>query len=147
VIDGVIITPLKQIHDERGAVYHMLRSDSPNFVNFGELYFSVVNPGIAKGWNRHKKMITNLSVIKGKLALVLVDLRSGSSTEGEVQEIILGSDPDIYQLVTVPNMIWTGSKCLSDEPAILANCASIPHDPEEAEKLFLKNSVIPYDWS
>ena len=42
MIDGVIISPLKQILDERGKVMHMLRGDSEGFVGFGEIYFSVI---------------------------------------------------------------------------------------------------------
>ena len=146
MIDGVIITPLKQIHDERGAVYHMLRSDAPHYHGFGELYFSLVNPGVIKGWKRHQEMVLNLSVAKGKLRLVLVDQRPGSVTEGQVQEITLGEEPDDYKLVTVPTMVWSGSKCLSDTPAIMANCASIPHDPVEVEHLMLDDPAISYQW-
>ena len=39
-IDGVIITELRQINDERGAVLHMLRCDAPEFSRFGECYIS-----------------------------------------------------------------------------------------------------------
>ena len=38
MIEGVIITPLKQIEDERGKVMHMLREDSKVFERFGEIY-------------------------------------------------------------------------------------------------------------
>ena len=34
MIDGVVITPLRQIPDERGKVMHMLRADAPHFVAF-----------------------------------------------------------------------------------------------------------------
>jgi dTDP-4-dehydrorhamnose 3,5-epimerase len=30
--------------------------------------------------------------------------------------------------------------------AMVANCASIPHDPEEIERLDPFDSSIPYDW-
>jgi len=43
-IDDVLITDLRQIGDERGAVLHMLRCDAPEFVRFGECYFSEVLP-------------------------------------------------------------------------------------------------------
>ena len=36
MIEGIIITPLKKIKDERGAVMHMMRKDSGIFKNFGE---------------------------------------------------------------------------------------------------------------
>ena len=40
MIDGIKITPLKQIRDNRGKIMHMLRSDSSIFKGFGEIYFS-----------------------------------------------------------------------------------------------------------
>ena len=36
-IDGVRVTPLARIADERGAVLRMLRSDDPHFSRFGEI--------------------------------------------------------------------------------------------------------------
>ena len=38
MIEGVKITKLKQIVDERGKIMHMLRNDSPLFENFGEIW-------------------------------------------------------------------------------------------------------------
>ena len=35
-IAGVHVVPLRRICDERGAIFHMLRSDSPLFERFGE---------------------------------------------------------------------------------------------------------------
>ena len=37
MIDGVVITPLRQIVDERGKVMHMLRRDAQHFSGFGEI--------------------------------------------------------------------------------------------------------------
>ena len=59
MIEGVIITPLKQIEDERGKVMHMLREDSKVFERFGEIYFSFTNPQSIKAWHMHKKMTLN----------------------------------------------------------------------------------------
>ena len=42
MIDGVIITPLKRIGDERGMVLHMLRRDWDIFEDFGEVYFCMM---------------------------------------------------------------------------------------------------------
>ena len=55
-IEGVVVQQLKQIADDRGAVLHMLRCDSPLFENFGEVYFSEINPEIIKAWKLHKKL-------------------------------------------------------------------------------------------
>ena len=144
MIDGVTITPLKQILDERGKVMHMLRSTDPHFVSFGEIYFSCVYPGAIKGWHIHKKMILNYAVPYGKIKFVLYDDREGSPTRKELQEIFLG--PDKYCLVSVPPMVWNGFKGLGTEIAIIANCASIPHDPDEIQRLGPFDPSIPYTW-
>lgn len=145
MIEGVTITPLKQIHDERGKVMHMLRADSPVFESFGEIYFSTVWPNVIKGWHIHRKMILNYAVPHGHIKLVLYDDRPDSPTKGEIQELILG--PDCYNLVTVPPLVWNGFKGIGTEAAIVANCASIPHDPDEIDRLDPFDPSIPYDWS
>ncbi len=145
MIDGVKIIPLKQIADERGKVLHMMRDDSDGFVGFGEIYFSSVYPGAIKGWHIHKRMTLNYSVPHGNIKFVLYDDRPESLTKGEVQEIFLG--PDNYCRVTVPPMIWNGFKGIGAETAIVANCASIVHDPDEIDRRDPFDSYIPYDWS
>lgn len=144
MIDGVRISPLRQIPDERGRVMHMLRSDSDAFIGFGEIYFSCVYPGVVKAWHIHKRMTLNYAVPHGNIKLVLYDDREGSHTRGEVQEIFLG--PDNYCLVTIPPMVWNGFKGIGIEMAIVANCSSIPHDPTEIERLDPSDHSIPYSW-
>ena len=145
MIDGVIINSLKQIPDERGKVMHMLRDDSEGFAGFGEIYFSCVYPEAIKGWHIHKKMTLNYAVPQGAIKFVLYDDRSESPTKGEVQEFFLG--PENYYLVTVPPMIWTGFKGIGTVTAIVANCASIAHDPDEIDRRDPFDPYIPYDWS
>ncbi len=146
MIEGVKVTPLKQFFDERGKVMHMLRSDDPHFKQFGEIYFSCIYPGVVKAWHIHKRMTLNYAVPHGHIKFVLYDDRSDSSTKGEIQEFFLG--PDNYFLVTVPPMVWNGFKCFGSgsEMAILANCASIPHDPTQVSRRDPIDTSIPYDW-
>src|SRR5262249_30512202 len=54
-IEGVRVVPLARIPDERGTVLHMLKASDPHFLRFGEIYFSMVYPGIVKGWHRHQE--------------------------------------------------------------------------------------------
>ncbi len=144
MIEGVKVTPLRQILDGRGKIMHMLRSDSAIFQEFGEIYFSCVYPGAIKSWHIHKRMTLNYAVPHGNIKFVLYDDRPDSPTKGEVQELFLG--PDNYLLVTVPPMIWNGFKGTGTGMAIVANCASIPHDPEEIDRLDPFDPSIPYDW-
>ena len=144
MIDGVLIKPLKQISDERGKIMHMLRNDDPHYDQFGEIYFSVVNPNVIKGWHLHTKMTLNYAGILGMIKLVLYDGRDDSSTKGELNELFIGEDN--YVLVKVPPGIYNGFKGIGIKPAIIANCSSIPHDPEEIKRLDPFTNSIPYNW-
>jgi dTDP-4-dehydrorhamnose 3,5-epimerase len=144
-IAGVRITPLRRIADERGMVLHMLRSDQPHFQRFGEIYFSAVYPGAIKGWHLHREMTLNYAVPVGMIKLVLYDDRPESPTRGQVMELFLGETN--YCLVTVPPHVWNGFKGIGDKMALVANCATIPHDPGEIERLDPFSDRIPYDWS
>jgi dTDP-4-dehydrorhamnose 3,5-epimerase len=144
-IEGVVLKPLKKIPDERGCIYHMLRCDDDLFEKFGEIYFSLVYPGVIKGWHIHKKMTLNYAVVQGIVKLVLYDDREGSSTKGNLIELFLGEEN--YCLVKVPPGIWNGFKGVGNNPALVANCATIPHDPSEIERLDPFSKKIPYDWS
>lgn len=144
MIEGVQITKLDIIPDERGMILKMLRNDDPIFQAFGEIYFSTIYPGVVKGWHIHKKMTLNYAVISGAIKLVLYDDREGSPTKGEVQEIFLGREN--YKLVSIPPMVWNGFKGIGTESAIVANCSDIPHDPEEIARVDPFENDIPYDW-
>jgi len=144
MIDGVLLTPLRQVFDERGKVMHMLREDSPVFSRFGEIYFSCTHPGVVKAWHLHKEMTLNYAVIFGEIKFVLFDDRTESPTRGEVQELFIS--PENYMLVTVPPLIWKGLKSVVAQTAIVANCATLPHRQDEIERLPAFDVSIPYDW-
>jgi dTDP-4-dehydrorhamnose 3,5-epimerase len=145
MIDGVQIQPLKRIEDERGAVMHMLRSDQPHFEKFGEVYFSMVKPGVIKGWKLHKEISQNMAVPEGKIRLVIYDPRKTSPTFGQIQAIDFGTDN--YCLVQMPPNVWYAFQAISSTHAIIANCTTAPHRPEESETLPLGTEVIPYSWN
>jgi dTDP-4-dehydrorhamnose 3,5-epimerase len=145
MIDGVQIIPLKMFPDERGAVLHMLKRTDPHFKEFGEIYFSTSFPGVVKGWHLHEKMTLNYACVVGNVKLVLYDDRPTSPTKGRIQEIFLGERH--YVLVIVPPGIWNGYKNIDVKEAVIANCASIPHDPTEIRRAFPHGSPIPYDWT
>jgi dTDP-4-dehydrorhamnose 3,5-epimerase len=144
MIQDVVVTPLRQIADERGKIMHMLRSDSPAFAGFGEIYFSCVFAGAVKAWHLHKRMVRNYAVPHGRIKLVLYDDRAESATRGEIQEIFVGEED--YCLVTIPPRIWSGFQGLGSTMSIVASCASLPHDPAEGERLDPSHGSIPYVW-
>lgn len=144
MIRGVSVRPLARIPDERGMVMRMLRRDDPGFEKFGEIYFSVVYPGAIKGWHLHRRMTLNYAVISGMIKLVLYDDRPDSSTRGELMELFAGEQQ--YVLITIPPLVWNGFKGIGAAPAIVANCATEPHDPAEIERMDPFSPAIPYHW-
>jgi len=144
MIDGVIVTPLKQFFDERGKVMHMLREDAPHFSRFGEIYFSCTYPGAVKAWHLHKSMTLNYAVVHGSIKCVLYDDRPESPTRGVVEEYFMS--PENYFLLTVPPLVWNGWKGIGQSASIVANCATMPHDPDEIMRIPPDDESIPYDW-
>ncbi|PKP60227.1 MAG: dTDP-4-dehydrorhamnose 3,5-epimerase [Candidatus Altiarchaeales archaeon HGW-Altiarchaeales-2] len=144
-IDGVVIKPLKKIVDERGCVMHMLRMDDQLFEHFGEIYFSTAYPGVIKGWHLHKKMTLNYAVVSGMIKMVLYDDRQDSKTKGELLEVFIGEDN--YCLLKIPPLIWNGFKVVGTKPAIVANCATMPHEAGEIIRMDpINNDKIIYKW-
>ncbi|MBI4843567.1 MAG: dTDP-4-dehydrorhamnose 3,5-epimerase family protein [Nitrospirae bacterium] len=144
MIDGVLLKPLKVFSDERGSVMHMLRSDDSFFQKFGEVYFSTVNPGHIKGWKKHLKMTQYFAVPSGNVKFVIYDDREGSPTKGDIQEAVIGADN--YQLLRLPPLLWYAFAALGESPSLIANCADLPHDPEEAVNIPLTDKRIPYNF-
>lgn len=144
-IDGVELSELRRIPDERGAIFHMLRADEASFESFGEIYFSLVYPGVVKGWHVHKRMTLNYAVPIGTVKLVCFDDRPNSPTCGALQEVYMGEFN--YVRVKIPPLVWNGFKGVGCQPALMANCATEPHDPAEIERKDPFTQDIPYDWS
>jgi dTDP-4-dehydrorhamnose 3,5-epimerase len=145
VVEGVQILPLRRIPDERGTIYHMLKSTDPHFRKFGEIYFTTIYSGVVKAWHKHADMTLNYACIFGRAKVVLYDDRETSPTRGSVTEIFIG--PDSYLLVSIPPGIWTGMKGMSDPYAIVANCCTHPHDPSRTSRADPFVNHIPYDWA
>ncbi len=145
LIDGLMLTSLRQIHDERGAVFHFLKSESVNFRHFGESYFSKINEGVVKGWKLHFRAFQNMCVPVGRIKFVVYDVRRDSQTFGMINEIIL-DDSVNYHLLSLPSNIWYSFRAIDCDFALLANISSELHDINECIQLPLENDVIEYRW-
>ena len=130
---GLKLVPLSQINDVRGSVLHMLRSDSEHFQEFGEIYFSEINPKPKKTWKKHIKMRQNFTVPVGKVLFKFYDDRKNSKSYGVKEKILIGR-PDNYNLLIVPPLVWYSFENIHEGFSLIANCSSIPHDPTETLK-------------
>ena len=143
-IENVVVTPLRKIPDERGTIFHMLRSDSPNFEKFGEVYFSTAYPGVIKGWHEHTLQTQNYAVISGMIKLVLFDNRETSPTYGNLMELFIGDEN--YCLVKIPPGVINGYKSIGTEKCIVANCSTLPHQPGEMIRHDPFGDLVDYKW-
>lgn len=147
-IEGVTITPLKRIPDERGTIMHgVKKSELQN--EFGEVYFKKFYPGVINGWHAHEELELNYICLEGMMKLVCYDMRENSNTKGVIQEIFFGDDN--YCLVHIPAGVANAVVCLKAPYAVMCNIASKEHDPKAAEKGTRRNidphsKEIPYDW-
>src|SRR3989338_1601310 len=144
MINDVLVYPLKKICDERGMIMHMLRRSDPHFEDFGEIYFSRTYPNVVKGWHEHKVQTQFYCVIAGMIKLVLFDNRKKSPTQGRLLELFIGEHN--YQLIKIPPGVINGYKVISPYSAIIANCATVPHDPNEMKRYDPHGDKVPYQW-
>lgn len=144
MIEGVLAVPLKKIPDERGMIMHMLKCTDAHFEKFGEIYFSTAYPGVIKGWHEHTKQTQFYAVIDGMIKLVLYDNRPKSKTYKKLMEIFTGEDN--YQLVRIPPGVINGYKSIGIKTAIVANCATLPHQPDEMLRYDPHGETVPYKW-
>lgn len=147
MIDGVIVTQLKQIYHPKGDVFHAMKCMDPGFAGFGEAYFSSIASGQTKAWKRHSRMTLNLVCIVGKIHFILYDDRVKSDSFGKFMEITLSPEkPDSYLRLTVPPGVWMAFVGISSNKSVLLNLANIPHDPEEQVNIPPEESHIKFDF-
>jgi len=141
-ISGLIVTPLKIIHHQKGDIFHGIKKSEKGFAGFGEAYFTSINTGEVKGWNRHKRMTLNLIVPVGEVTFVLFDARKDSNTSGCYYNIDLSQEN--YQRLTVPPGVWLAFTGKSKSSSLILNVSDMEHDPDEVERLELDK--IHYNW-
>jgi len=135
-MDGIILTPLNQIHHPKGDIYHAIKKSDDGFDGFGEAYFSTVHKNNIKGWKKHRDMTLNLLVPIGEIEFVVYneDLKEFFSVK---------ISQNNYQRLTIKPNLWLAFKGI-DENNMLLNLTNIEHDPNESENMELTS--IQYEW-
>jgi len=144
MITGLVVAPLKVFRDQRGSVMHMLRSDSPLFSGFGEIYFSTIGHRVVKAWRCNHFATANFAVPMGSVGLVAFDDREESSTRANKLCITLNSEQ--YQLVTIPPRVWYGFIGLAHDESLIVNVLDRPYDTHATERREYPSTEIPHTW-
>jgi dTDP-4-dehydrorhamnose 3,5-epimerase len=142
LIDGVILTPLRQIRHPLGDVYHGMKKSDAGYSGFQEAYFSTINSGEIKSWKKHLQMTLNIVVPVGKIRFVLHDDRADSPTRGNFVDLTLSIDN--YSRLTIPPGIWLAFRGEGEPINLLLNISNLEHDPREMVRKDI--NTISYKW-
>jgi dTDP-4-dehydrorhamnose 3,5-epimerase len=135
-LDKIVLTPLKQIHNPKGDIYHAMKKSDNGYDGFGEAYFSTVHKDDIKGWKNHTKMTLNLVVPVGAIEFVVYNEDTKEFFNIELSQ-------ENYQRLTVKPGLWMAFRGVGEHNMLL-NLASIEHDPSEAVNMDLDE--IKYEW-
>jgi len=148
VIYGLEVYYPPVFSDDRGRVQRMCRVDDPHMGRgMQEIYFSTIYPDVVKAWHLHKEMWLRYACIFGKIRIGLYDDRLGSPTRGNSLSYLI-NHTDRYCVLCIPPLVWNGFRCAEDWPdySIVANCASIPHRPDEIVRMGVEDAPFDFDW-
>ena len=79
-IEDLVIAKKKRFSNEQGSVLHFLKASEECFCGFGEAYFSTIFQNVEKDWRLHKRAVSNVVVISGRIELIFEDPRPESSS-------------------------------------------------------------------
>jgi dTDP-4-dehydrorhamnose 3,5-epimerase len=145
LIEGVEVKKLVTQPDERGFFREIIRKTDEFFgeSSFAQLSHSLMHPGSGKGWHYHPDQIDWWYVV-GSLKVVLYDLREGSPTHRQLNEMLMG---DIYgsSVLKIPSMVAHGCRALDTTHLIYVTSSA--YDPAQEGRIPHDDPEIGYDFT
>ena len=145
-IEGVILRELNPIPDGRGDIIELWSKPwvkSGNLVIPTHCYQSATDYGVVKCWHLHSVHTDQMTVTRGKIQIVMVDVRKKSNTFGHVNSVFMSFEKP--RLLKIPQGIMHGWKCLSIPEVLVVNFQSHVFDPKDEYK-FPWNCVLENVW-
>jgi len=112
---------------------HKLWSEAER--GLGEIYISKISHKGVSAWKMHLKMLSRIKIAQGRVLFVFPQV------EGETVSLVL--DDSSSHILEIPPNQWFGFQGLGQKNSLL-NLASIPHDPNEVQRLPV--GAFKYDW-
>jgi len=145
MISQVAVKKLGRHPDERGYFEEIIRVTDDFFKEgFGQLSHSFMVAGVVKAWHIHKTQIDWWFCTTGKIKAALYDNRQDSPTYKELNEFILGDEPNNIVL-KIPAGVAHGMKVL-EGPCHFVYATSKVYNPEEEGRIPYADTEIGYDW-
>ena len=135
-MEQITLTPLKQIYNPKGDIFHGMKKSDSGYAGFGEAYFSTIYKEDIKGWKKHTLMTLNLIVVSGEIEFVVYNDETKEFFSTKLSK-------NNYQRLSVKPNVWMAFRGIGEDNMLL-NIASLEHDPNEAVNIDLKE--IAYEW-
>jgi dTDP-4-dehydrorhamnose 3,5-epimerase len=144
LIRGVEVVESRSIPKRAGFLTEIFRRDWFAEQTVDQVFQVVVAPGSVSAWHAHRDTTDRLFVASGSITLALYDARSGSPTEGRVNELHLTIARP--QLVVIPPGVWHGLIATGATAAIILNLADRAYTYEDPDHWRLPPDTpeIPY---
>lgn len=121
-IKGVYYKDLKTHVDSRGDLTELWSDNwikkEPIAKKIAHVYLNTTHQGVTKAWHVHEKTYSQYTCVKGKMQIVLVDIRAGFKTFGQVDRFIIGTMTPGY--IKIPPGVLKGWKSF-DGNSIIVN--------------------------
>lgn len=134
------IIKTKIISNVNGNIIKLLSKNSLSYRSFGEIYLTNIKFKKIKGWKYHKKMISNIFLISGKVKFVIA---KNFNNKIDFHEFILNTKN--HNQIFIPNKTFFAFTGLSKKESTLINLASTVHDDNESVNL--KLNEFNYKWT
>ncbi|HUR32959.1 MAG TPA: hypothetical protein VM032_04135 [Vicinamibacterales bacterium] len=120
LIDGVRVREVRNVLKGTGQLTEVYRRDwQLDDAAVDQVFQVVLLPGRISAWHAHAHTLDRLFVAEGQARIVLYDARSGSPTQGLVNEFKVGEHRPA--LVIVPPRIWHGVQNMGECNARVIN--------------------------
>jgi dTDP-4-dehydrorhamnose 3,5-epimerase len=149
---------VKKFPDERGFFAEIMREDWGEFLGDEkpvQTNLSYSYPGMIRAWHRHSRgQVDCFVVMKGSMKICVYDDMPGSSTKGQLDEIIASEER--LQVVRVEGKYWHGTKTVGDKPSLTVYSVNRLYDyknPDEERRPWNDPTIIDpttglaFDWN
>jgi len=158
MLPGVRVLEVRKNVDERGFFAEIFRQDWKELLeedNIVQANLSYSHPGMIRAWHRHNRgQVDYFIVLRGSMKICAYDDLQGSSTRGQLDEIVTSEEK--LQVVRIPGHYWHGTKTIGDKSSLTVYCVNRLYDvtnPDEERRPWNDPSIInasdsrPYDWN
>lgn len=150
-IEGLLILETRKFHDERGFFFESFNQKKfeelvGKKVNFVQDNISVSKKNVLRGLHFQKPPYAQgklVSVVKGSVLDVAVDLRKNSATYGQHESVILSEENGLQ--FWIPEGFAHGFLAMEEDTVFSYKCTNFYHQPSE-QSLQWNDQELNIDW-